>query len=90
MNKGISLIEMVFVVAIAGILTAIVSGSFGTAQIRKEQDGIVQMIAAHLENRRRTRRQEKAAPHMASSLHRVPTYCIRERHIVQEHRLIRQ
>ncbi len=52
MNKGISLIEMVFVVAIAGILTAIVTSSFGTAQVRKEQDGIVQTIAAHLEKQK--------------------------------------
>lgn len=52
MNKGISLIEMIFVVAIAGILTAIVTGSFGTAQIRKEQDGIIQTIAAHLEKQK--------------------------------------
>ena len=46
---------MMIVVAIAGMLTAVVAGSFRTAQVRKEQGGIVQGIAAHLE-------KQKASP----------------------------
>lgn len=46
------MLELIIVVAVAGILTAIVSNSFGTAQLRKKQDGIVQAIASHLEKQK--------------------------------------
>jgi len=46
------MIELIIVVAIAGIITAIGTGSFRTAQLRKEQDGIVQSLASHLEKQK--------------------------------------
>lgn len=52
MNKGFSLIEIVFVVAIAGILTSIITNSFRTSQIRKEQEGVVESLVAHLEKQK--------------------------------------
>ena len=46
------MIELVVVVAIAGVLTAIVTNSFRTSQVAKEQEGVVEAIVAHLEKQK--------------------------------------
>ena len=58
--KGFSLIEIIFSVAIIGILSAIAVNSFHTAQIRKEQQGIVQGIVADLEKQKTDTQTGKA------------------------------
>ena len=46
------MLELIIVVAIAGVLSAIVVNSFRTAQISKEQDGITQSLVASIEKQR--------------------------------------
>lgn len=58
--KGFSLIEIIISIAIMGILTAMVVSSFHTAQIRKEQQGIVQGILADLEKQKSDTQAGKA------------------------------
>jgi prepilin-type N-terminal cleavage/methylation domain-containing protein len=52
MKKGFSLIEIIVSIAITAVLVSIVTNSFQTAQIRKEQEGIVQDILASLEKQK--------------------------------------
>lgn len=47
--KGFSLLEIIFVIAIIGILTAIGVNSFQEAQLKKHQQAIVQNIISNLE-----------------------------------------
>ncbi len=50
--KGFTLLELIFSIAIAAVLSAMVTNSFRTAQIKKEQQGIVQSIVADLEKQK--------------------------------------
>ncbi len=50
--KGFTLLEVIFSLAIIAILTGMVTTSFRTAQIKKEQQGIVQSITASLEKQK--------------------------------------
>jgi prepilin-type N-terminal cleavage/methylation domain-containing protein len=52
MKRGFTLIELMIVIAIVGVLTAIVVGSYNDGRIRKEQDGIVQGLVSHLEKQK--------------------------------------
>jgi len=52
MKKGFSLIELVIVIAIAGVLGAIVTNSFRSAQIQKEQETITQGLLASVEKQK--------------------------------------
>jgi prepilin-type N-terminal cleavage/methylation domain-containing protein len=47
--KGFSLLEIIISISIIGILTAIVTNSYQTSQIKKNQDAIVENIIASLE-----------------------------------------
>jgi prepilin-type N-terminal cleavage/methylation domain-containing protein len=58
--KGFSLIEIIFSIAIIGILSVMVVTSFHTAQARKEQQGIVQSIVADLEKQKSDTQAGKA------------------------------
>jgi prepilin-type N-terminal cleavage/methylation domain-containing protein len=58
--KGFSLIEIIFSIAIIGILSAMVTNSFRTAQIRKQEQGIVQGIVADLEKQKTDTQTGKA------------------------------
>ncbi len=50
--KGFTLVELIFVIAIMGVLTSIVVSSMNTSRIKKEQDQIVQTLAVHLEKQK--------------------------------------
>ncbi len=50
--KGFTLIEIILAIGILGILTSISINSFHSAQLKKQQDGIVQSIIAHLEKQK--------------------------------------
>jgi Tfp pilus assembly protein PilE len=50
--KGFSLIQVITSIAIIGVLTAIVTGSFRTAQIKKQEQGITQALLASLDKQK--------------------------------------
>lgn len=50
--KGFTLLELMMAVGIIGILTSIGFNSFHTAQLKKEQGGIIQSIVASLEKQK--------------------------------------
>lgn len=50
--KGFTLIEIIFSITIAGILIAIATNSFQIAQLKKQQQGIAQSLAAYLEEQK--------------------------------------
>jgi prepilin-type N-terminal cleavage/methylation domain-containing protein len=50
--KGFTLLEIIFTIAIAAVLTTMVTNSFRTAQIKKQEQGIVQSILADLEKQK--------------------------------------
>lgn len=50
--KGFSIIEIIISIAIIGVLTGIVANSFQTAQLKKQQQGIVQSIVSYLEKQK--------------------------------------
>jgi prepilin-type N-terminal cleavage/methylation domain-containing protein len=58
--KGFSILEIIISIAIIGILSAIVTNSFRTAQIKKQQQGIVQSIVADLEKQKSDTQAGKA------------------------------
>lgn len=52
MKKGFSLLEIIISIAVVTIILTIVTNSFRTAQLKKEQDGIVQSILASLDEQK--------------------------------------
>lgn len=52
MKKGFSTLEVIISIAVAAILLAIVTNSFQIARLKKQQQGIVESIAASIEEQK--------------------------------------